>query len=454
MSKMFVHYSGTVQAFKEAGLESLYNKHIVFIKGGENGKGEAVYTHGNYYGDYESALKALSDKVESLKYFSKISDGTNTASVATADGTITFSAVNPSEVSVDVNTHGVQIGLSETFTKAVNETLPNAITDINDRLGNNETADTAFGRIKTLESVVSSLTGEGEGSVESIDTKISNAINALDSTVSSQALSEGKHVSISVSEENGLLTAVTVNEDFSDITGRLDNLEASQKTYEVVKLSEEEVSALGDPNVKEAYKVIQTVGEEVTTAGELIKIYKDSALQSVSLASLDAEGNSGQFLKYVYLRASGDEEVVYLNVSEFLVQAEFKNGLQVNAAGEVSVKMDEASENFLTVSESGIKISGVQDAINAAKTEIEGIILENEEVVASALTDLDTRVINLDSKAEQLANTAESNAKEYADGLSVNYATAAQGLLAEAAAPQATTYTKDEVDAMWAWEEL
>jgi hypothetical protein len=34
------------------------------------------------------------------------------------------------------------------------------------------------------------------------------------------------------------------------------------------------------------------------------------------------------------------------------------------------------------------------------------------------------------------------------------YATAAQGAKADAAAPQATTYTKTEVDAMWAWEEL
>ena len=39
-SKMFVHYKGTVAAFKEAGLESVYNNHIVFIKGGEaDGKG-------------------------------------------------------------------------------------------------------------------------------------------------------------------------------------------------------------------------------------------------------------------------------------------------------------------------------------------------------------------------------------------------------------------------------
>lgn len=34
------------------------------------------------------------------------------------------------------------------------------------------------------------------------------------------------------------------------------------------------------------------------------------------------------------------------------------------------------------------------------------------------------------------------------------YASAAQGAKADAAAPQATTYTKDEVDAMWDWEEV
>jgi hypothetical protein len=39
----------------------------------------------------------------------------------------------------------------------------------------------------------------------------------------------------------------------------------------------------------------------------------------------------------------------------------------VSAAGEVSVKIDEDSEEFLTVDAAGVKLSGVQDAIDAAE---------------------------------------------------------------------------------------
>ena len=82
MSKMFVHYKGTVAEFKAANLESTYTNHIVFIKGGEaNGNGEAVYTHGQYYANVKDALAALQTKVDGMKYFSKISDGTTTATV-------------------------------------------------------------------------------------------------------------------------------------------------------------------------------------------------------------------------------------------------------------------------------------------------------------------------------------------------------------------------------------
>jgi hypothetical protein len=587
MAKMFVHYAGTVTAFKAAGLETTYNNHIVFIAGGPDGKGAAVYTHGNYYGDYKTALADLKGKVDGLRYFSKISDGKNTASVASADGTITFSAVDPSEVSVDVNAAGVKIGLSDAFKTQVNTTLPGQISAVSTKLGERDAAAatgesaTAFGRIKNLETIVAGLTGAEGGEVESVDAKITKAINALDvdaqegdyvasisqvdgkivpvmetfnfdaagaadgvktellgdvesldtfgkvedaitditkengaiATAVSTAVNAldanvtsaaDKHVVVNVVETDGKVTAVNVTEDFSDITDRINEVEAAAKSYEVVKLTADEVTALGDVNVKEAYKLVQTVEENSETVGEVIKIYKDSSLQGVELVSEDDDSNVGQFLKYTYLRADGATDVVYLNVSEFLVQAEFKNGLQVNSAGEVSVKLAEGSEEFLTVSANGVKLSGItqaiNDTVNAAKLEINGTIEENERVTAEALTSLDGRVIDLESKnatidsalqvadittgsvngtiavkganvavkglgsaafaetsafdAAGAAASAEQAAKAHADGLAVNYATAAQGAKADAAAPQATTYTKAEVDAMWAWDEL
>lgn len=140
---------------------------------------------------------------------------------------------------------------------------------------------------------------------------------------------------------------------------RIETIVANEKTYSIAKVE----SGLGE-NVKEAYKLVD---EDGTQVGETINIYKDSSLISVDLVDADAEGKAGQYIKYVYVLANGDESVQYVDVSRLLVEAEFKNGLEVSAAGEVSVKVDAASEAFLTVGADGVKLAGVQDAIDAAE---------------------------------------------------------------------------------------
>lgn len=145
---------------------------------------------------------------------------------------------------------------------------------------------------------------------------------------------------------------------------RIETIVANEKTYSIAKVE----SGLGE-NVKEAYKLVD---EDGTQVGETINIYKDSSLISVDLVdekpaeTEGAEATKGQFIKYTYVLATGVESVQYVDVSRLLVEAEFKDGLEVSAAGEVSVKVDAASEAFLSVSEAGVKLSGVQEAINAA----------------------------------------------------------------------------------------
>lgn len=141
-TKMFVNYSGTLAAFKEAKsgetlLSDLYNKSIVFI-----GNGEAVYTHGKYYGDVKTALEALTTTVDGLKYFSAIktvNGDTETMATATGkDGVITFSATDPASIAVNVDTKGVTIGLTQTFIDKVNNVVSGLAQEISDRT----TADT------------------------------------------------------------------------------------------------------------------------------------------------------------------------------------------------------------------------------------------------------------------------------------------------------------------------
>lgn len=191
-----------------------------------------------------------------------------------------------------------------------------------------------------------------------------------------------------------------------EIAERVAAVENAAKSYSIVTVTGEELTALGT-NVKEAYKLID---EDSVKTGEYIKIYKDSSLEKVELVD--------QELKFTYVYANGNTETVGVDVSKFLAESEFSNGLQV-VDHVVSVKVDETSEDFLSVSESGIKLSGVQEAISAAQSAAEA----NAEATATQLasTAQSNAEANAEAKATTLASTAQSNAeqnaKTYADGL-------------------------------------
>ena len=162
---------------------------------------------------------------------------------------------------------------------------------------------------------------------------------------------------------NGVLVKLS-SEDYTDA-----EIEANTKTYSIVKATEEEVETLG-ANVKEAYKLVD---EDNVKAGEFIPVYKDSALKSAKLID--------QQLVFTYTLADNTEQVVKIDVSTFLAESEFKNGLDVNQNGEVSVKVDAASETFLTVGTDGIKLAGVQDAIDIEQARAKGVESGLEEKI-------------------------------------------------------------------------
>lgn len=252
---------------------------------------------------------------------------------------------------------------------------------------------------------------------------ITGAIEALDKTVSATE-ADGNQYSVltGVTQTNGKLAEVTevklaavaktgsasdvanaaipadetyvavegtnVSAQIASIARTIKGITTTQSNafkYITVKLSPEEVTKLGDSNVKEAYKVVAYIGKDYATAttkqtvGEVIKIYKDATIKEIYLGNSDDEINTttgeitkGQIvetklsLNYAYIKADGTYAMASIPVGNFLRQSEFKNGLQVAENGEVSVKVDEASEGFLTVSEAGVKVSGVQTAITTA----------------------------------------------------------------------------------------
>lgn len=285
-------------------------------------------------------------------------------------------------------------------------------------------ADTAFGRIKA--------------EAAARDTAITKALDGLDGSVAATATPDNKVYSVltGVTQANGKLAGKTevtlaavaktglasdvattaiggdtthvavagtnVSDQITDIAATLKGVQNSiaeakenDLKYTTHKLSETEVTALGDVNVKEAYQIFaytgtwNATGNKGTQVGETIKIYKDSAIKEIYLGSeadtidktlgkitkvTPTEANLR--LNYAYMKADGTYEMVKIDVANFLRESEFGNGLQVNS-GKVSVKVAEGSESFLTVDGNGVKISGVQNAIDTAIAALDTTVTSN-----------------------------------------------------------------------------
>ena len=217
------------------------------------------------------------------------------------------------------------------------------------------------------------------------------AINGLNAEIKG---GDGKFIQ-SVKEENGVITAVEADltaaavaynktgdkviAKATDVSAAIKELDAkvaankdAELTYKTVKLTAEEVTALGDVNVKEAYKVVSVNKEGTkTTVGEIIKIYKDSSLKSIEYTEVNDKSKKGQFLKHVYTLADGTEKTVYVDMSKLVDQAEVEKGIQA-IDGKLSIKIAEGNEaDFLTVDANGLKLSGVQTAIDTAKDAVQ-----------------------------------------------------------------------------------
>ena len=422
-SKMFVHYKGTVAAFKAAGLEEQYKNHIVFIKGGEaDGKGEAVYTHGQYYGNVKDALAALQTKVDGMKYFSKISDGTTTASVASAEGVITIKGEDPAIVTL-IDKEGLKIGLSDTFKTAVNTTLPNAIDAVEEALGSKEDAadvnGSAFARIANLTEIVSDLTG---GSAESVGSQITNAINKLDvdaiegDYVASISQADGKIVPVmgnfAFDAEGAAAKALQDAKDYAD--GLAGNYDASGAAAAVQGNLDTEVARA-------------KAAEEANAAA----IAAEKARMDAFMLDADVQGQAVDTLKEIQAYITSDGSAA----QEMLAAIEAAQGAADAAQDEV-----DALEEV---------VAGVKATADAAATQV---ALQAEIDRADAAEKANAAAIKTNADA---IDAIEADYLKSADKTELQGNIDAKVAQSEYDTKIAALEAKDaELEGFWAWEEL
>lgn len=247
-------------------------------------------------------------------------------------------------------------------------------------------------------SVVGSNTGLDDDANPSyaVDLNIDGTTLTKDTTGSQAVLKVGTVPAAQVSVaagghtegDNKPFVGDDVEEVLTELNNKIAQTGGAAKTYKIVEVAEADRAS---SSLME-YKVQVAVGDGAfadDTNSATIVVPKDQHLTNVEIVSQDGSGNPGTFVKYTYTLADGTNGYIYLDVSSFLQEAEFGDGLTVsngvvsanlgnglefgNEANHksINVKIDSASEkdsqatpvDFLTVGSGGVKVQGIKDEI-------------------------------------------------------------------------------------------
>lgn len=227
-----------------------------------------------------------------------------------------------------------------------------------------------------------SLTWQAAGRYPMVADRIYNTLEEAQDYVDSLTSNACKGAVLSViadGDNNGLYLVLS----YAEAEGQKGTL---KKIGSDIALSMAKVTENLPNNVKEAYQLVDDKGNAY---GVQIPIYKDSSLKGVEVK--EAEGK--QYLSFTYLTAEGGENVVDLDVSQFLVEAEFDatKGLAVNN-GVVSVKLSATSSDYQGISlgfgeDGGLKIVGLKSVLDGMTTNIG----QNFDLVKGVRQDLGTK---------------------------------------------------------------
>lgn len=269
-------------------------------------------------------------------------------------------------------------------------------------------ADTVTGSVaKSIKDAVEALDVDAIGGTGKVITTVSEADGKISATAIDLKAANVAATATEATDDKVAVEGTTVEAQIGSLAESVKATQKAAATYAVKKV-ETGLAA----NVKEAYQLVQTIDGKSTDIAVQIPVYKDSALKNVELTDEDGDGKKGQFLKFTYITEEGTEKIVYLDCSKFLVESEFKNGLTVNEAGEVSVLIDSASEDFLSISETGVKLDGVQDAIDTAVSDAKAELIGDAAEEYNTMGKLEDKIQEVDAKAS--AAHTKVNAK--ADG--------------------------------------
>lgn len=273
VNNMFVHYSGTIAAFKDAALESTYANSIVFISGDATGNGAAIYTHNKYYA-------SLTEALNSLKYFSSISDGTTIATANGPEGTIVFTGDNNNTVSVVTGPTGIKIGLSDDFISAF------------DAKAEGQALNEAVNRIATIEGDYLKK-ADSDALQANIDKKVDQETYNADKQTLEQSIADNLDAAKKYTDDEIAELGIPT------LSGKVDTLIGEDANMSARAIVQDEVAKqLTSENISESFDTLKEMAEwlsahpeDVTSMNEAIQAAQTTATNA-GTAAADAQSTA------------------------------------------------------------------------------------------------------------------------------------------------------------------
>ena len=262
-----------------------------------------------------------------------------------------------------------------------------------------------------------------------IDGKI-NAINSEKSGTS-------QHINVGVTQNHGEITLVTVQEDniaSASLLGTTSDTKDNETAFgRIAKEVADREAAIEDLSTSSTVTLESAAGSEsgvlnvytIKQGGEevgKINIPKDLVVQSGSVVKgtwtgevfKEEKSGKGTALKLVIANQTNP---VYINTLDLVKDHTGGNGIAISDTNVISVQIAEGSEKFLSVDEKGVKLSGVQAAINKANTKV-AKDSSADKITLTPSTAADgsvTYTIGQNDIASEAALTAEVNDRQSAD---------------------------------------
>ena len=277
---------------------------------------------------------------------------------------------------------------------------------------------------KLIGDVTSSITSGNTSIVELInaeaskreeeDTKIRESITSETEDRTNAINAEKTDRETADNEIKGLVSAeetkreeedIKIRGEIATVSSKVDGLTETNKSnvVNVVKVSDNLPAT-----IRERYKFVKSDNTELE---QTIDIYKDSSLMNVELQEVDNK----KCLVFTYILEDGTEKNITLDVEQLLIESEFQDGLSgVSEDGviRVKVKIDDSSEEYLTVSKNGVKLSGINAKFNETDKRIGELNTKIETETTNreqGITDVNNRISNTNANVELKADKTYVN---------------------------------------------